>query len=68
MPPRGSMLDGIVLARSVFEHSINYRSVVVLGTATAVVEPDEKSQPSRHSPRSCFRAAGRTRGRRPARS
>ena len=36
------MLDGIVLARSVFEHSINYRSVVVLGTATPVTEPDEK--------------------------
>jgi hypothetical protein len=37
-----TLVDGIVLARSVFEHSINYRSVVVLGTATAVVEPDEK--------------------------
>lgn len=31
-----TLVDGIVLARSVFEHSINYRSVVVLGTATAV--------------------------------
>ena len=29
-----TLLDGIVLARSVFEHSMNYRSVVVLGTAT----------------------------------
>ena len=28
-----TLLDGIVLARSVFEHSMNYRSVVVLGTA-----------------------------------
>ena len=37
-----TLLDGIVLARSVFEHSMNYRSVVVLGTATAVTEPDEK--------------------------
>ena len=37
-----TLVDGIVLARSVFEHSMNYRSVVVLGTATAVVEPDEK--------------------------
>jgi nitroimidazol reductase NimA-like FMN-containing flavoprotein (pyridoxamine 5'-phosphate oxidase superfamily) len=37
-----TLLDGIVLARSVFEHSMNYRSVVVLGTATPVVEPDEK--------------------------
>jgi nitroimidazol reductase NimA-like FMN-containing flavoprotein (pyridoxamine 5'-phosphate oxidase superfamily) len=31
-----TLLDGIVLARSVFEHSMNYRSVVVLGTATPV--------------------------------
>lgn len=37
-----TLLDGVVLARSVFEHSMNYRSVVVLGQATAVVEPDEK--------------------------
>jgi uncharacterized protein len=37
-----TVLDGLVLARSVFEHSVNYRSVVVLGTATLVAEPDEK--------------------------
>jgi nitroimidazol reductase NimA-like FMN-containing flavoprotein (pyridoxamine 5'-phosphate oxidase superfamily) len=37
-----TLLDGIVLARSVFEHSMNYRSVVVLGTATPIEEPDEK--------------------------
>ena len=37
-----TLLDGIVLARSVFEHSLNYRSVVVLGTATTVTDPDEK--------------------------
>jgi nitroimidazol reductase NimA-like FMN-containing flavoprotein (pyridoxamine 5'-phosphate oxidase superfamily) len=37
-----TLLDGIVLARSVFEHSMNYRSVVVLGTATLVEEPGEK--------------------------
>jgi len=37
-----TLLDGIVLARSVFEHSMNYRSVMVLGTAVAVDEPDEK--------------------------
>jgi hypothetical protein len=35
-------LDGIVFARSVFEHSMNCRSVVVLGTAASVVERDEK--------------------------
>jgi hypothetical protein len=37
-----TLVDGIVLARSVFEHSINYRSVVVLGHATAVTGADEK--------------------------
>ena len=37
-----TLLDGIVLARSVFEHSMNYRSVVVLGTAVPVDEPEEK--------------------------
>jgi nitroimidazol reductase NimA-like FMN-containing flavoprotein (pyridoxamine 5'-phosphate oxidase superfamily) len=35
-------LDGIVLARSAFHHSVNYRSVVVLGRASPVTEPDEK--------------------------
>lgn len=37
-----TLLDGIVLARSVFEHSVNYRSVVVVGTAEAVTEPAGK--------------------------
>lgn len=37
-----TLLDGIVLARSIFEHSIDYRSVVVLGSATIVDDPDEK--------------------------
>jgi nitroimidazol reductase NimA-like FMN-containing flavoprotein (pyridoxamine 5'-phosphate oxidase superfamily) len=37
-----SLLDGIVLARSAFHHSINYRSVVVLGLAVPVREPAEK--------------------------
>jgi len=36
-----TLLDGLVLARSVFNHSINYRSVVLLGTAT-LVDGDEK--------------------------
>jgi hypothetical protein len=35
-------LDGIVLARSAFHHSVNYRSVVVLGRAVPVTEPAEK--------------------------
>lgn len=37
-----TLADGLVLARSVFNHSMNYRSVVVLGNASIVDEPDEK--------------------------
>jgi uncharacterized protein len=37
-----TLLDGLVLARSVFNHSMNYRSVVVLGKATLVEDPQEK--------------------------
>src|ERR1700756_148071 len=39
-----TLLDGLVLARSIFNHSMNYRSVVILGTATAVQDPAEKLQ------------------------
>jgi nitroimidazol reductase NimA-like FMN-containing flavoprotein (pyridoxamine 5'-phosphate oxidase superfamily) len=37
-----TLVDGLVLARSVFNHSMNYRSVVVLGKATLVDAPAEK--------------------------
>jgi uncharacterized protein len=37
-----TILDGLVVARSVFESSMNYRSVVVLGSARAVEDHDEK--------------------------
>lgn len=37
-----TLLDGLVLARSAFHHSMNYRSVVVFGTASVVEDPDEK--------------------------
>jgi len=37
-----TLLDGLVLARSAFHHSMNYRSVVLLGTATRVDDDDEK--------------------------
>jgi uncharacterized protein len=37
-----TLLDGLVLARSIFNHSMNYRSVVVLGKATLVDDPAEK--------------------------
>lgn len=39
-----TLLDGLVLARSIFNHSMNYRSVVVLGTAVAVEDSTEKLQ------------------------
>ena len=31
-----TLLDGLVLARSAFHHSMNYRSVVIFGTATVL--------------------------------
>ncbi|MBI2169801.1 MAG: pyridoxamine 5'-phosphate oxidase family protein [Actinobacteria bacterium] len=37
-----TLLDGLVLARSVFHHSMNYRSAVVLGRAREVTDPGEK--------------------------
>lgn len=37
-----TLIDGLVIARSVFNHSMNYRSVVVLGTAELIEQPDEK--------------------------
>jgi nitroimidazol reductase NimA-like FMN-containing flavoprotein (pyridoxamine 5'-phosphate oxidase superfamily) len=37
-----TLLDGLVLARSVFNHSMNYRSVVILGKAELVDDPEEK--------------------------
>ncbi|MFE5857351.1 pyridoxamine 5'-phosphate oxidase family protein [Streptomyces sp. NPDC056500] len=37
-------VDGLVLARSAFHHSINYRSVMIHGTAHQVTDPTEKAQ------------------------
>lgn len=37
-----TLVDGLVLARSVFNHSMNYRSVVALGEAHVVADPAEK--------------------------
>ena len=37
-----TLIDGVVLARSAFHHSMNYRSVVVLGRARVVTARDEK--------------------------
>jgi hypothetical protein len=38
-----TLVDGLVLARSAFHHSMNYRSVVLFGTATLVESADEKT-------------------------
>jgi uncharacterized protein len=39
-----TLLDGIVLARSAFHHSMNYRSVVILGRAVAVTDTAERER------------------------
>jgi nitroimidazol reductase NimA-like FMN-containing flavoprotein (pyridoxamine 5'-phosphate oxidase superfamily) len=39
-----TLTDGIVLARSAFHHSFNYRSVMVLGELEAVTDPAEKAE------------------------
>src|SRR4051794_21873970 len=39
-----SLLDGYVLARSAFNHSANYRSVMVFGTARTITDHAEKEQ------------------------
>lgn len=42
-----TLLDGLVLARSSFHHSMNYRSVVVYGRAREVTDPAEKFEAQR---------------------
>lgn len=37
-----ALLDGLVLARTAFDHSMNYRSVVAYGVAEPVTDPDHK--------------------------
>jgi len=37
-----TLVDGLVLARSAFHHSMNYRSVVAVGRTRAITDPDEK--------------------------
>jgi nitroimidazol reductase NimA-like FMN-containing flavoprotein (pyridoxamine 5'-phosphate oxidase superfamily) len=38
-----TLLDGLVLARSAFHHSVNYRSVMLFGRAEKVSDPEEKA-------------------------
>jgi len=37
-----TQVDGVILARSARKHSLNYRSVMVLGVATEVIDPEQK--------------------------
>lgn len=37
-----TLFDGLVLARTAFHHSVNYRSVVAYGRMTEIADPDEK--------------------------
>jgi nitroimidazol reductase NimA-like FMN-containing flavoprotein (pyridoxamine 5'-phosphate oxidase superfamily) len=37
-----TLIDGLVLARSVFNHSVNYRSAILFGHGEAISDPDEK--------------------------
>lgn len=39
-----TLFDGLVLARSAFNHSMNYRSIVAFGTARKIVDPEQKIQ------------------------
>lgn len=42
-----TLLDGLILARSAFNHSMNYRSVIVYGDAREVTDPHEKWEAQR---------------------
>jgi nitroimidazol reductase NimA-like FMN-containing flavoprotein (pyridoxamine 5'-phosphate oxidase superfamily) len=37
-----TLVDGLALARSAFDHSMNYRSIIAFGTARKVVDPEQK--------------------------
>jgi nitroimidazol reductase NimA-like FMN-containing flavoprotein (pyridoxamine 5'-phosphate oxidase superfamily) len=37
-----TLVDGLVLARSVFDHAVNYRSAMIYGVPRLVTDPDEK--------------------------
>ena len=63
-----TLIDGLVLARSVFNHSMNYRSVVALGKAALIDNPTEKLAGLHAFTEKFFRAAGTKRASRTRRS
>ena len=42
-----TLIDGLVMARSVFHHSVNYRSAVLFGTGEVITDPEEKMEAMR---------------------
>ena len=61
-------LDGLVLARSAFHHSVNYRSAVIFGHAAEVTDPARSGSCCARSPSASIRIAGAWRVRRTSRS
>jgi nitroimidazol reductase NimA-like FMN-containing flavoprotein (pyridoxamine 5'-phosphate oxidase superfamily) len=53
-----TLLDGLVLARSAFHHSMNYRSVMILGTAVEVTDQTEKYEALKAVVEHVFPSAG----------
>ncbi len=51
-----TLLDGLVLARSTFHHSMKYRSVVILGAAAEVTDPDALVKYDCPTRKSCARS------------
>lgn len=43
-----TQLDGLILARSAFHHSVNFRSVMIYGTPVATTDPDQKMEKFRN--------------------
>lgn len=55
-----TLVDGLVLARSAFHHSINYRSVVIFGRASLVEDADRSSPHYLHFLNTSFATGGTT--------
>jgi len=52
-----TLLDGLVLA---FHHSMNYKSVVIFGTATTVQDTDQKLEAPEPLPNTWYQGGGQT--------
>jgi nitroimidazol reductase NimA-like FMN-containing flavoprotein (pyridoxamine 5'-phosphate oxidase superfamily) len=54
-----TLVDGLVLSRYAFDHSMNDRSVIAFGTARKVANPRQKSNPCASSPNISWPAGGK---------